>query len=601
MIARRLRLWLLCACVPLAGCAAAPAAASAAFGLKSFQMSIQQAPSTTPATVEAPGPPDFQAGSHPYQITVSEEFNSFVDAEGTPKPEGLPKDFDIELPPGVIGNANAAPQCPMGVFENSGFLKNACPVDTQVGEITLYLNGVVVRQPLSNLVPAPGHAAQLGMVVLAPQVLNAKLHSTNEYALDLEQHNLGELLPLTGLSATIWGVPAAPSHDPFRGECLEEETGASKGSCPSGAPLKPFLTMPSSCAEPLTATIAVDSWEAPDTPIRQSVTADGSDGMPSGLSGCERLEFDPTVTVRPESAAADSPTGVAIEVGIPYSNEPSTLAEASLREVAATLPAGMSINPAAADGLVGCTPAQIGLGEEGSPGCLNESQVGSFEMQTPLLASPLQGAIYIAQPASPFDGELDVYLTGEADGLKLKLVGQLRARSSDGQLTVSVSNAPQLPITALKLDLWGGPRATIANPPTCGVYEASAALTPYSAPESGGPVARSNTFAIDEACGGQFTPSIKAGATSSVAGHPSGLELQVSRTDGQQYLKTFDITLPPGMVANIVSTGRCGEAEAAAAACPANSEVATATIGDGAGSAPNYLSGHVYLDRPLQW
>ncbi len=123
--------------------------------------------------------------------------------------------------------------------------------------------------------------------------------------------------------------------------------------------------------------------------------------MPSGLSGCEQLEFNPTVTVRPESAAADSPTGVAIEVGMPYNNDPATLAAASLREFAVTLPAGMSINPAAAGGLVGCTPAQIGLGEEGSPGCPKESQVGSFEMQTPLLAKPLQGAIYIAQPAPP--------------------------------------------------------------------------------------------------------------------------------------------------------------------------------------------------------
>ncbi len=599
MIGRRSHRWLLCACLAVGGCAAAPAAASAAFGLKSFQISIQRAPSVTPETVETPGPPDFQAGSHPYQMTISEEMNSFVDAEGTPKPEGLPKDLDIKLPPGVIGNANAVPQCPMVVFESGEFLHNHCPVDTQVGVVILHINGVIVRQPLSNLVPAPGHAAQFGLVLIAPEVVNASL-PTGEYALDLEQRNLGQLLPLTGLSVTIWGVPADRSHDPFRGECLESEgeAGTSKGNCPSDAPVEPFLTLPSSCAEPLTATIAVDSWEAPTVPIRRSATTDGSDGMPSGLTGCEQLEFNPTVTVRPESAAADSPTGVAIEVSMPYNNDPATLAEANLREVAATLPVGMSINPAAAAGLGGCAPAQVGLGEEGSPGCPNESKVGSFEVQTPQLSQPVQGAIYIAQPARPFVGAVGVYLVGEGSGLTVKMAGQLSAGSTDGQLTFTVDNAPQLPITALKLDLWGGPRAAIASPAACGAFEATTALTPYSAPESGGAVARSNSFAIDEACGGQFAPSLKAGTTSSAAGHQSGFAFQLSRTDQQPFLANVGLALPPGLQANIASVTLCGEGEIAADMCPATSEVGTLTAADGAGSVPDYLTGHVYLTGP---
>ncbi len=98
VIGRRFHLWLLCGCLVLAGCVAAPAAASAAFGFKSIQMSIQQALSTTPETVEVLGPPDFQAGSHPYQVTISEEFNSFVDAEDIPEPEGLVKDLEHRTP-----------------------------------------------------------------------------------------------------------------------------------------------------------------------------------------------------------------------------------------------------------------------------------------------------------------------------------------------------------------------------------------------------------------------------------------------------------------------------------------------------------------------
>ncbi|HXB66190.1 MAG TPA: hypothetical protein VNV42_15070 [Solirubrobacteraceae bacterium] len=593
MIGRRSLRWLLGACLVIVGCASMPAAASAAFGLKSFQVSYQQPPASTPETAEAPGPPDFQAGSHPYQVTISEEFNTFLNSEFQLEPEGSVKDIDMQLPPGLIGNASAVPQCPMVVFDESVLLHNDCPSDTQIGVITVHSPVVTNTEPLTNLAPAPGHAAQFGAMGIAPAVVNAQLRSTGEYALTVEQHNLAQVLPITGVSVTIWGVPADPSHNPFRGECLEEETGTSKGSCSTGAPVEPLLTMPSSCAEPLTANVAVDSWEAPGAFLRQSTTA-------GHLSGCEQLEFDPTVTVRPESADADSPTGMAIEVGMPYNNDPSTLGSASLRDVEVALPAGISINPATAGGLGGCTPAQVGLDEEGPADCPNESRAGSFEVQSPLLSKPMRGAIYIAQPPDPFDGVLGVYLVGEADGLEIKLPGQLRARSSDGQLTFTLSDAPQLPITALNLDLSGGPRATLATPAACGVFEATAALTSYSAPESGGPVARSNSFAIDEACGGQFTPSLKAGTTSAVAGHPSAFAMELTRTDGQQYLQNFGVTLPPGLLANIVSVAHCGESEAVTGACPAASEVGTITVGDGAGPTPNYLSGHVYFTGPFR-
>ncbi len=603
MIGHRLHLWLSFACLTLAGCAAVPAAASAAFGLKSFHVSYQDAPPTTPETAEAPGPPDLQAGSHPYQMTVNEEFNSFVDAQNTPKPEGLVKNIDIELPSGVIGNANAVPQCQMVAFDQSSLVHDACPADTQVGVVTLDVNGVILTVPLSNLVPAAGHAAQFGVILLTPEVVSETLRNTGEYVLDLEQHNINQMLPVIAFSTTIWGVPADSRHDPFRGECLgdpleKEESGRSIGNCPTGAPVEPLLTMPTSCAKPLTASITVDSWEAPEVPIRQSLTTNGSDGVPSTLSGCEQLEFNPTVTVRPESAAADSPTAVAIEVDTPYNNDPATLAEASLREIAATLPAGMSINPAAAAGIAGCAPAQVGLGEEGPSSCPNESQVGTFEVQTPLLSSPVQGALYIEQPPDPFVGTVGVYLVGEADGTVIKMAGQLSARSSDGQLTFTLDNAPELPLTALKVDLSGGSRAVIASPPTCGVFEATAALTPYSDPDAGGPVARSNSFAVDEACGSEFAPSLKAGTTSAAAGHESGFGFQLTRTDQQPFLENIDVALPPGLQADIASVTRCGEGEIAAGMCPATSQVGTITAADGAGPIPNYLTGHVYLTNP---
>ena len=557
------------------------ASAYASFGFESVQASFNQAP---PAGAEpgTPGPPDFQAGSHPYQLTTNFTFHT-TKSSGGEHLDGSAKDLRIELPPGVVGNPSAVPRCPMTVFAGSeNIIGGNCPADTQIGTVSIGFGGVL---PIYNLVPPPGVAGQFGMLLFAPIFMEASVRSGSDYGLNVEMPNLPQGVPLAGVSVNLWGVPAVSGHNELRGECLR-----GGGSCPSDAPAVPFLTMPTYCSQPLITTVLADSWQEPGVFVEKSVTTDASDGAPGGLSGCDRLHFGPTIAVQPESSAADSPTGLSLDTSLPYNSDPEGLAEANPESISMALPAGLSINPATAAGLAGCSPAQIGIGETAKPECPNASKIGALEIETPMLSGILRGSIYLAQPAAgTFSGVVGVYVAGEKDGLLVKLSGQLDAQPGSGQLTFTLSKVPDLPFTAMKLLLDGGPRATIATPPGCGVYTATATMTPYSAPESGAPATASSSFAINEGCSGGFAPSFAAGATSSAAGQSTGFTLQLARGDGQQYIQSLDTTLPAGLVANLSTIVQCGEAEAAAGTCPASSEIGTVTIGAGAGADP-YLS-----------
>ncbi len=578
--------WAASMCIAIAGCAAAAAPAAASFGLSSFAASFNQAP-LAGAEAETLGPPDLQAGSHPYQFTVALTFNASADAKGETLPEGAAKDIQIELPPGVIGTASAIPTCPTAVFEQGGLGGNPCPADTRIGQATVkaLLFGSVhtIRSFLINLAPPPGVPAQFGMTTLTPITLEGTVRP-NDGGLTILLPNLPEPLPVFSVSIAIWGVPADSRHEAAR-------------EGPSGAPVEPLLTMPSSCGQPLTTRIVMNSWEDPNEQVQASVRTEDAEGTPSGLLGCDRLKFDPTIAIQPESRAADTPTGLAIDLKTPYNDEPEGIAEAGVKNIAIALPAGLSLNPATASGLVGCSAAQLGLGEATKPACPDAAKLGTLSVQTPLLGATATGAIYLAQaPNQLFDDTLEAYVATE-DGL-LKLPARLSVQSESGQLTLTLEDIPQLPFTDMRLDLFGGPRALLANSPVCGTFSSTAELTPYSAPQTGSPAVRSSSFMIDEGCGEGFAPSFTAGSTSSQAGQDTDVELQIDRDDGQQFLRGLDIALPPGLVARLGSVTPCSEAQIAATACPEASRVGTVTIGAGAGPAPVQLEGSIYLTGP---
>ena len=112
------------------------------------------------------------------------------------------------------------------------------------------------------------------------------------------------------------------------------------------------------------------------------------------LDGCNKLPFEPSISVAPDNQAGSSPTGLTVGVHVPQDSILSAkgLAESTVKDTTVTLPAGVAMNPAAADGLQACSEAQIALSADSAPSCPEAAKVGTVEIKTPLLPNLLKGA-----------------------------------------------------------------------------------------------------------------------------------------------------------------------------------------------------------------
>jgi hypothetical protein len=559
------------------------------FGVKS--VSVQ--------AVDQNGNPYTQAGGHPYELVSDVQFNTI----GPFVPAANFRDLSVDLPAGLIGNPTATPTC-----TSAALISLECSGATQVG--TIALSGSIASPtggfPLYNMVPPPGEPARFGFYVDGGITghIDTSVRTGGDYGITAAGLRIDPDAGITEIGVTIWGVPADPSHDVDRG-CPTPGRSGEYGPCSSGAPLVPFLTNPTSCSGPQTATVRTDSWQDPG----DSVTATST--MPA-VTGCNALPFNPSITVQPDTSVADSPSGLHVDLHMPQDGlvNPTGLAEANLKDATVTLPAGVSVNPPAANGLTACTPAEIGIDNANEPSCPDSSKIGSVEVDTPLLADHLTGGVYVAQQnENPFNSLLAIYVTAEADGTLVKLAGHVVADPVTGQLVTTFSSNPQLPFTDFKLDLFGGPQAALATPESCGTIATASDLSPWS----GGPDASlSDPFAVGSGCVSGFAPSFTAGTQNTQAGSYAPFVLSLSRSDVDQNLQGLSVVLPPGMLAKLAGVQECSDAALAAAAtksgaqeladpsCPAGSQVGTVQTGAGTGPDPFFVPGKAYLTGPYK-
>ena len=570
--ARTMLLALALGCALLATIGAAPAMAS--FGITSFSNTLTNQDTS----------PDTQAGSHPFDMTTSMTFTQQSSGAVT---ENV-KDVSVALPPGLIGNPNATPKCPVTQLDS-----NSCPAATQVGVLTITINlgggNTDISENLYNLVPPAGMAAQFGAnILLVNAYLDVSVRTGGDYGLTTTSSNLSTLLPLAGITVTLWGVPA-------------QQNG-------SGAPMTPLLTLPTSCTGPLTSTLSADSWQNPGTFQTASSVGDAT-------TGCDKLSFDPSISAQPDTTVAGSPAGLDVDLHVPQApDDPVALATPDVKSASVTLPQGVSLSPSRADGLQACSQAQFGLNTASEPACPDASKIGTAEIDSPISADPLTGGIFLAQQnANPFGSTFAIYVATEADGTLIKLAGDVQADPVTGQLTTTFSNNPQLPFTDFKLDFSGGPRAAFALPAGCGSFTTTSDVQPWSSPTSGPDATPTDSFALSSGCVGGFAPSFSAGTVNAQAGAFSPFVLSFGRSDADQDLSGLSVTLPPGVSAQLAgvplcseagiaqaqAAGRTGAQELASPSCPAGSQVGTTQTSAGPGSDPFVLSGGAYLTGPF--
>ena len=589
-----------------------------AFSFSSFSNSSQQ----------VGGADETQAGGHPYTSTVSFGFDTILDPLfGFPEADENPKDIVVGLPAGFVGDPTAAATCTTLQLTPSN---PTCPIDSQVGIVIIQFAWGISPEhsqafPVYNLQPGRGQIARIGFNPQGGTPVNiiVSLRNESDYGVEARVVNVPEAAPFDVSRLVLWGNPSDPSHDAQRGGdwvCFNDPD-VVPGSCIGGghamsAIPKPFLTNPTFCGPPLKSSIASNTWQHPNVVASRDYTT------PSGMTGCDALHFEPSISVKPDSTQADTPTGLTVDLSIPQNGNPNGLATPTLRDAEVSLPAGIHVSPSSADGLGACTPAEIGLvGSDfpepnpihfnaDDPRCPGSSKIGSAEVVTPVLDEPLHGSIYLAAPhQNPFGSLLALYLVIEDPerGLRIKLAGKVEVDPNTGRLTTTFDDTPQLPFSELHLELKGGPRAPLSNPHQCGTYTTATYFTPWSAPLT--PVATpSDSFTISGDGNGapcpapSFSPKLTAGTLNPVAGGFSlfSLRLQRSDQDGEFY-SLSSLSLPPGLLADVGSVStRCSDAQATVASCPAASHIGEVSVGAGAGSNPFYVGGDVYLTGPYK-
>jgi hypothetical protein len=523
-----------------------------------------------------------QAGAHA-DFTVS-----FALTQKGGEPHGLTRDLDVKLPPGMIGNPQGVPRCSLVELGNLPE-ESTCPVASQVGisEITLGGgNAGTFVEPVYNMDPPGGDVvARFGLFAGPyPAVINVRVNP-GDYSLTAAIEGAPAAASLISASSTFWGVPAAHSHDALR--LTPEE--AQQGKFPPGGreahlPESPFLTNPTDCTLARQVSVTATSYQLPQSP--SSMT-----GAFPRITGCGLLAFDPDLSIIPTTAEAAAPTGVDVKVAIPQSEEPNTLGTSTLKSAFVTLPEGLAINPAAGDGLAACSDAEAGYGNDAAPHCPDAAKLGSVEIEVPALERTLQGAVY---QRTPEPGRLfGFWLITDEQGVRLKLPAEIQANPVTGQLSTvfdgipSLGGLPQVPFSEMRLHIFGGPRAPLSTPSSCGTYQSHFAFTPWS----GRPAAEDDTpMVISSGCSkGGFSPKLSAGSTKSTAGAFSPFTFTLTRQDGEANPQSIAVHLPQGLLAKLGGVPLCPDDKAASGACPAGSKIGSLAAATGVGGAPLWI------------
>jgi hypothetical protein len=554
MKAAKLTATLACACAFLATAGAVPAMAD--FSFSSFSAGFE-----TPG-----GEPMNVAGG---RADVTTKFTINTDPANPTLPEEAIKDVITDLPAGFYGNPTIVPTCdPRELLEREGF----CAIASQVGVLAV-AGTAAPSWPLYVLPATTEQTAVLGAEVLGALVkVVISSRTDGDYGLTARITNTNQAVAVYDVRLTLWGVPADPAHDP------ERWAGFINGGASAGFSPRPFISLPTRC-EPMRIEVRANSWQHPD----QWIT--GSQVTPP-LTGCDSLRFEPDLQVRPGSAEAAAPTGLAIDLTIPQNESVQGQATPQMRRAVVTLPKGYAISPGSAAGLGACSDSQIALGTKVEPSCPNSSVLGTAVVETPVLEEPLTGDVYLGQPEP---GNLfRLYMVLHGPGLLIKIPGVAKPDSATGQITTTFNETPQLPYEHLRMEFKAGPRAPISTPTACGTYTTHAELTSWASPV---PVSSDSSFTINQNCGndGKFSPSLEAGTTNPTAGAYSPFVLRVIGQNGQQNLAGIEAKLPQGLLAKLAGVPTCAGSAAASGACPAASQVGKATVGSGLGASPIYV------------
>jgi hypothetical protein len=582
-----------------------------------------------------------QADGHPNFGINDTTFKTFTDAYGQLAPDDVNQTtaprgeagFRVDLPPGLVVNHQALPLC--GAL---AFLTGACAANTEEGTDTVTLYGDPLFGTPGDTVCA-GKSCNFDFTLpgavdpATPKVYNVNPTEAQTVvdaickcatnpgpmpSLDgIYEPGIGPIGMIFGGFGDVSGSgtptayheffnipgssgpapnPTPPSSNKVFG--LIETRLSTVGTAGTGN--SRLITLPSICGAPslsLVTTIGASSFQG-------GVGANFSAPVVPA-EGCPSVPFVPTASLTPSTTESGAPDGATFDVQVPQDPTPGSPNSSNVTNATFTLPAGMSLNPSAANGLQACTSAQLGIGTTNAVACPAASQVGTVTIHTPTLPVPLEGKVYLGEStAGPITG--GPYLTfvvaeSATYNVNVRLVGSVAADPNTGQLTATFSNLPDAPAGDFQMQFTSGAKAPLANPIPCGTAQTGASLVPFSSTTAASPTI--TPFTVDSngaggTCTTLFSLSQATSSSSLSAGASSAFTFNLARADNQQYLSKVSTTLPPGLVGVITGVPLCQEPQASAGTCPATSNIGTVTVTSGAGPSPATFSGPVSLTGP---
>jgi hypothetical protein len=362
-------------------------------------------PASAQATFSVTGtasPTDTSAGAH-------SDFHIHMAFSG-----GQVKDLTIGLPPGLIGNPNAAPQCTQAEFDAAN-----CPADTIVGSVSAsatvlgILGSVPATGNLYNFAPHPGEPARfaiilqpLGISGVSPIKLQSGVQLRGDYGLDTVINDIPNTTLLSGDTT------------------IDSQDITLFGTAPGTG--KPFMRNPTSCSEK-TVTISATPYSGSSSSDQATFTTDN----------CEAEDFSPMLTARvggPGQTTNGVPT-TAI-TSIDQDND-----EAGLLKAQVVVPGDFNPNVLLFSGT--CSQSDFMASS-----CPSSAVVGSAIAVSPLLSAPLTGPVMLVDSGGPFPN-VGLDLHGQ---LHLLLQGTL-----DISKTTTFDGLPDIPISHFQLTFTPSP------------------------------------------------------------------------------------------------------------------------------------------------
>ncbi|HKZ12709.1 MAG TPA: hypothetical protein VJL81_02575 [Solirubrobacterales bacterium] len=512
------------------------------------------------------------------------------------------KRVKVELPEGLNVNPQAVPQCPVATFEAND--AECGPSKVGSSFVTTQVLGLPIGPlefPVYDLEPKNGEPALFGFHVKF-EVLGIGLISEFVY-LETSIEWAGDYHEAFYINNIAAFPPLQRNRLVFNGQAGGN-----------------FLTLPSPCNGNSSSLLELES-QAGATAGPQKTTP------PVPISGCGAVPFAPAVAAV-ANGPTDSSVPVSVTLDIPQHTGAAELNSSTVKSANVTLPAYTGLNPATAPGLKFCPDSAFPLQSKAATSCPAESQIGTIAIEAPELpAGSLKGPVYLATQKSrdPVSGqEYRIFFNAESAryGVQVREEGRIKANPTTGQISGEFAELPQVAFSSATLTF--GPQAkhaipVLSSPPLC-TNTATSSAVPYStgATTPTGPT----ELKLTQAPGGApcartmaerpFKPGFTAKPGTAKALTYTPYTLTITRNEGQQEIKGFNVTLPPGATAKLAGIPYCQPKEYEAAlrtsgaeqeknsACSAKSEIGVATIQAGTGSNPLSINGKVYLSGPYK-